>query len=513
MALKLYAIQLDELTADPGSPVEGQVWYRTDLSQFRIYRNGATDVVIDKVTFDAHALASTNPHGTTLEQARTAGATLAGDVDLGGNDLVNVGGTGGSEFNAANQAYVVDQINQRLQGLDWQESVLDKDLTAPPGSPAPGDRYIVAVGGTGAWLGRDNQIAEWDGAAWGFTVPDVGFATVVEDEGLAYLYSGTSWGAFGTAVRHSDLVGLGNDDHAQYLLVSGARAMAGDLDVGANDVTNVGLVDGVDVSDHSARHDPGGVDALTTAAPGATGVGTTPAEGVAASFARSDHVHQANTAPANVTKAAAAIGVSGEPARADHKHDVSTAAPVSVGTANAEGAATSLARSDHVHEHGAQSTEGHHALTASTRHGFQPRSNRNATVDPTANNDSTEGYAVGSYWVNVTTDVVFFAADVSIGSAVWQPAAGGVQALVHKAGRVAVGSFAGNPKKATVTFAAAFADADYGVTVTAVTQNNKQFAPVIESQVAGAFTINLGSNNSNDLLYMNWVAIKSGESS
>lgn len=69
-------------------------------------------------------------------------------------------------------------------------------------------------------------------------------------------------------------------------------------------------------------------------------------------MARSDHAHQSNTAPVDVTKAAAAIGTSGEPARADHKHDVTTAAPGNVGTANAEGAATSLSRSDHVHAGG-----------------------------------------------------------------------------------------------------------------------------------------------------------------
>lgn len=105
------------------------------------------------------------------------------------------------------------------------------------------------------------------------------------------------------------------------------------------------------LADHSARHDPGGDDALTTAAPGTTGVATASGEGSAGSFARSDHSHQSNTAPADITKAAAAIGTSGEPARADHKHDVTTAAAgaATPGDAAAEGSATSLARSDHQH--------------------------------------------------------------------------------------------------------------------------------------------------------------------
>jgi hypothetical protein len=57
------------------------------------------------------------------------------------------------------------------------------------------------------------------------------------------------------------------------------------------------------------------------------------------------------TAPADVTKAAAAVGTSTTVARSDHKHDVSTAVAgaVAIGDAAGEGAATSLARSDHTH--------------------------------------------------------------------------------------------------------------------------------------------------------------------
>lgn len=69
-----------------------------------------------------------------------------------------------------------------------------------------------------------------------------------------------------TAVTdHGLLGGLGDDDHAQYLLVGGSRAMTGSLDMGANAITNVGNVDGVDVSDHSARHQNGGADAISVA--------------------------------------------------------------------------------------------------------------------------------------------------------------------------------------------------------------------------------------------------------
>lgn len=113
------------------------------------------------------------------------------------------------------------------------------------------------------------------------------------------------------------------------------------------DVTKVAAAVGVATDAARADHKHN----VSTAAPAATGVSTASAEGSATSLARSDHSHQSNTAPANVTKASAAIGTSGEPARADHKHDVSTAAPgsLTVGGSNTEGSASSLARSDHNH--------------------------------------------------------------------------------------------------------------------------------------------------------------------
>ena len=58
-----------------------------------------------------------------------------------------------------------------------------------------------------------------------------------------------------------------------------------------------------------------------------------------------------SSAPADVTKATAAVGVGTTAARADHKHDVSTATAgaATPGDSAAEGVATSLARSDHAH--------------------------------------------------------------------------------------------------------------------------------------------------------------------
>ena len=107
------------------------------------------------------------------------------------------------------------------QGLSWQEMVLDKDLSTPPGAPNTGDRYIVASGGTGAWSGKDDNIAEWNGAAWDFTVATESMACWVSDENFLYVHNGVEWIALGNAVDHGNLIGLGDDDHPQYLLNTG----------------------------------------------------------------------------------------------------------------------------------------------------------------------------------------------------------------------------------------------------------------------------------------------------
>lgn len=55
-------------------------------------------------------------------------------------------------------------------------------------------------------------------------------------------------GAGGGVTDHGALTGLADDDHTQYLLADGTRALLAALDMGGFDITNVGNVDGVDVS-------------------------------------------------------------------------------------------------------------------------------------------------------------------------------------------------------------------------------------------------------------------------
>lgn len=53
------------------------------------------------------------------------------------------------------------QVPARLAEVISRSYLLSRTITAPPGSPAEGDRYFVPDGATGAWSGADGLIAEW----------------------------------------------------------------------------------------------------------------------------------------------------------------------------------------------------------------------------------------------------------------------------------------------------------------------------------------------------------------
>lgn len=90
---------------------------------------------------------------------------------------------------------------------------------------------------------------------------------------------------------HSELTGLSNDDHLQYLPIAGGRSMAANLDMGNFSITNVTLVGGIDINNHGTRHNPNGPDPISTATAVNLSPASTSTSGIANSLARSDHTH------------------------------------------------------------------------------------------------------------------------------------------------------------------------------------------------------------------------------
>jgi len=86
-------------------------------------------------------------------------------------------------------------FNEAMFKLDaaTQLAVIDRGLNTPPGSPAEGDRYIVASGATGDWTGAEDLIAVYQNAGWVFLTPRNGWKAFVLDEAIDIRYNGSAW--------------------------------------------------------------------------------------------------------------------------------------------------------------------------------------------------------------------------------------------------------------------------------------------------------------------------------
>jgi hypothetical protein len=103
---------------------------------------------------------------------------------------------------AAEQAQKHVTVNEALRALDAivQLAVKDRDLAAPPGAPAEGDRYIVAAGASGAWAGNATKLAIWQDGGWTFHAPHEGWRAWVDDENVFLIFNGTAWVDWGAAL-------------------------------------------------------------------------------------------------------------------------------------------------------------------------------------------------------------------------------------------------------------------------------------------------------------------------
>lgn len=104
---------------------------------------------------------------------------------------------------AAAQAQKHVTHNEALGLLDAlvQLACLDKDLSAPPPSPAEGDRYLVtAASPTGAWAGLSGQVVRFQDGVWTGAVPRPGWFAYVIDETDLYIFDGSAWASFRRAI-------------------------------------------------------------------------------------------------------------------------------------------------------------------------------------------------------------------------------------------------------------------------------------------------------------------------
>ena len=104
---------------------------------------------------------------------------------------INDSGTGNTDLWSAQK--IQSAIDAAVFGIgEFLDSVLDR-ATAPPGSPSNGDRYLIIATASGAWAGKENQVAQYVTNAWQYTTPTEGMCAYVDDEDLLYIFNGTTW--------------------------------------------------------------------------------------------------------------------------------------------------------------------------------------------------------------------------------------------------------------------------------------------------------------------------------
>ena len=233
---------------------EGAIYIRTGTGSAEFYQkisSGATPANWTRLAIEAEV--------DDLDELRTLTGTSVGDTDLGtgfniieNNETIRGGledldtsanniltalgiSNGDTDFgsfsggvlsdNAAAKALFqeletyAEQTRSLVNKLEWANSVLDKDLTAPPVSPTLGDRYLLGTDTTasivtGAWAGQDGNFAEWNGSAWDFTAGTLGTFVAVDDEPtVVYQLGGTTWEPkeFENTTASNGLIKVGNN--------------------------------------------------------------------------------------------------------------------------------------------------------------------------------------------------------------------------------------------------------------------------------------------------------------
>lgn len=84
--------------------------------------------------------------------------------------------------------------NEALQKLDAAvQLVIAELLSDPPQSPLEGQCYAIGAGATGAWTGKDFDIAFFQNMEWFFLAPKPGWVAWFTSSSMLNVWSGTLW--------------------------------------------------------------------------------------------------------------------------------------------------------------------------------------------------------------------------------------------------------------------------------------------------------------------------------
>ena len=238
-------INITPAAGDPATPSDGDIWYDDTSGLFQFRQEGVTESLSgDDAPVDATYVVS------------SANATLTAELVLG-TDVIMAGALAARPAaGTAGRLYLVTDDDGgtlfRDTGAAWVQ--VSKGVTEAAG-------HTIRENGTDQTSRTGLNFIDADAGA-GLITDDAGGDETEVNLSLYRLeaadHSHQSTGLQAGQLDHGlALTGLTDDDHTQYLLVSGTRAMTGDLDMGGNDIYNV----------RNMYPDPGGRLTLTSATP------------------------------------------------------------------------------------------------------------------------------------------------------------------------------------------------------------------------------------------------------
>lgn len=141
---------------------------------------------------------------------------------------------------AAAQAQKHVTVNEALHVIDQAINlvVVRRDLSDPPVDPAEGDRYVVAAPASGAWTGREGQIAAFVNGIWHFFTPEIGWRVYDRSAADLLVWSGSGWNSFlESAMPRSFGVNTGADSYNRLAIKSDAALFShDDVTPGSGDI-------------------------------------------------------------------------------------------------------------------------------------------------------------------------------------------------------------------------------------------------------------------------------------
>lgn len=88
----------------------------------------------------------------------------------------------------AQKEFFVNEAFARIDAL--LHPAIEGEATEPPGSPAPGECWLVAAPASGAWALREDELASWDGTQWTFCAPCEGMLLFDRSTGARIVFRG-----------------------------------------------------------------------------------------------------------------------------------------------------------------------------------------------------------------------------------------------------------------------------------------------------------------------------------